>query len=99
MTALLEVRNLVTEFPGEAGNGLRAVDDVSFRLGRGEVLGLVGESGCGKSTLGRSILQLIRPTEGRITLEGKDITKEARRQVALARNPNATVVSVNAKFT
>lgn len=88
MTALLEVRNLVTEFPGEAGNGLRAVDDVSFRLGRGEVLGLVGESGSGKSVTGFSIMGLVdwpgRVTGGQILFDGEDIANadaETRRSL------------------
>ncbi|HEV8471782.1 MAG TPA: dipeptide ABC transporter ATP-binding protein [Methylomirabilota bacterium] len=76
---MLEVRNLVKHF--EVGGGLfggprglvRAVDDVSFSLRRGETLGLVGESGCGKTTTGRCILQLERPTSGQIVLEGRDL--------------------------
>ncbi|MDQ0391326.1 ABC transporter ATP-binding protein [Labrys monachus] len=60
---------------------VRAVEDVSFDIGRGEVLGLVGESGSGKSTLGRAVLRMIRPTEGRIVLDGKDITHLSRREL------------------
>jgi oligopeptide transport system ATP-binding protein len=78
--ALLEVRHLVKHFP--VGGGLlarpvgtvRAVDDVSFTLRRGETLGLVGESGCGKTTTGRCVLQLERVTGGRILFEGVDLT-------------------------
>ncbi|HEX6528821.1 MAG TPA: ABC transporter ATP-binding protein, partial [Burkholderiales bacterium] len=69
--ALLEVQNLVKHFPVGGGmfsgpTGLvRAVDDVSFSVRRGETVGLVGESGCGKTTTGRCILQLERATSGR----------------------------------
>ena len=77
----LRVQNLKTHFPVERGflfkhhvGSVRAVDGVSFDLRQGEILGLVGESGCGKSTLGRTILQLIRPTEGVVLLNGRDLT-------------------------
>ena len=78
--ALLEVQNLVKHFPVGGGmfsgpTGLvRAVDDVSFSVRRGETVGLVGESGCGKTTTGRCILQLERATSGRILFEGVDLT-------------------------
>ena len=52
---------------------MRAVDGINLSLAKGEVLGLVGESGCGKSTLGRTILQLIPPTAGRVLLAGKNL--------------------------
>jgi oligopeptide transport system ATP-binding protein len=77
---LLEVDNLVKHFSigGGFGGGraaqVRAVDGVSFTIRRGETLGLVGESGCGKTTTGRCILQLERPTSGRIVFEGVDLT-------------------------
>ncbi|HUL07912.1 MAG TPA: ABC transporter ATP-binding protein [Candidatus Acidoferrum sp.] len=58
---------------------LRAVDDVSFSIARGEVLGLVGESGSGKSTLGRALLRMSEPTGGRILFEGRDVTHLGRR--------------------
>src|SRR6185503_17686553 len=70
--ALLQVHNLVKHFPVRGGV-VRALDDVSFEVRRGETLGLVGESGCGKTTTGRCILQLERPTSGRILFEGEDL--------------------------
>jgi len=71
--ALLRVENLVKHF-AVGGGVVKAVDDVSFDVGRGETVGLVGESGCGKTTTGRCILQLERPTRGRILFEGQDLT-------------------------
>jgi oligopeptide/dipeptide ABC transporter ATP-binding protein len=78
---ILEVHNLKKYFDinsglfGRKSGAVKAVDDVSFTVQAGEVLGIVGESGCGKSTTGRSILRLIEPTEGQVIFEGKDITK------------------------
>ena len=80
MNALLEVQGLKKHFPIHKGVFSRvsgqvyAVDGVSFHINRGETLGLVGESGCGKSTVGRTLLKLLEPTAGNITLEGEDIT-------------------------
>ena len=77
---LLEVQDLVKHFQvggGFFGGGkgvVKAVDGVSFSIRRGETLGLVGESGCGKTTTGRCILQLERPTSGRVIFEGRDLT-------------------------
>ncbi|MEO6488353.1 MAG: ABC transporter ATP-binding protein, partial [Ferruginibacter sp.] len=76
----LSVKQLKVYFPmnrnifGRPGSYFKAVDDVSFDIGQSETIGLVGESGCGKTTLGRAILRLIKPTEGKILLDGKDIT-------------------------
>jgi len=77
---VLEVRDLVKHYSvggGFFGRGrkqLRAVDGVSFSIGHGETLGLVGESGCGKSTVGKAVLRLVEPTSGQVTLEGEEIT-------------------------
>ena len=71
---LLEVQNLKRYFMVPDGT-LHAVDDVSFTLDEGETLGVVGESGCGKSTLGKTILQLIPPSSGKIFFDGEDISR------------------------
>ena len=76
--ALVEVQNLKQYFPVNDGlfktKYVKAVDDVSFYIERGETLGLVGESGCGKTTTGRSLLRLYEPTGGKIFYDGVDIT-------------------------
>lgn len=73
MSTLLSVKGLKKYFNTNDGT-LHAVDDVSFDIEEGTTLGVVGESGCGKSTLGRTILQLLPATEGRVIFEGEDIT-------------------------
>ena len=78
---LVEVKHLKEYFPINTGwfktTPLKAVDDVSFTINRGETLGLVGESGCGKTTVGRTILHLYQPTDGEVIYDGKPIkTKE-----------------------
>lgn len=107
---LLEVKNLKKYFPmknffGAKIGDLKAVDDVSFVIYKGETFGLVGESGCGKSTLGRSILQMLETDSGSILFKGKDIAnlpkrkwKELRSKLQIifqdpysALNPNWTV--------
>jgi oligopeptide/dipeptide ABC transporter ATP-binding protein len=70
---LLEIRGLVKEFRGAAGNPLRAVKGVDLDVYPGETLGLVGESGCGKSTLARCALRLLEPDSGRIRFDGIDL--------------------------
>ncbi len=89
---LLEVKNLKMHFPVTAGivfqravAQIKAVDDVSFFVRRGETLGLVGESGCGKTTTGRCILQLYRPTDGRVIFDGQDLTGLSTRQMRTMR--------------
>src|SRR5437588_1466283 len=79
---LVELENLRVWFPIKSGivldrhvGDIRAVDDVSCQIQRGETLGLVGESGCGKSTVGRTILRLYKPTSGRILFDGQDISQ------------------------
>jgi oligopeptide/dipeptide ABC transporter ATP-binding protein len=86
---LVSVRNLRKEFPIRKGvlsrqvGAVKAVNDVSFDVARGETLGVVGESGCGKTTTGRTILRLLEPTSGEIMFEGRDVramgTSELRR--------------------
>ncbi|MFL6565794.1 MAG: ATP-binding cassette domain-containing protein, partial [Burkholderiales bacterium] len=91
MPSVLEVEDLKTYFPVRTGllrrtvGHIHAVDGVSFSIGAGETLGLVGESGCGKSTTGRAIMQLPRPTSGSIMLEGKQLTKLAGNDMREAR--------------
>jgi oligopeptide transport system ATP-binding protein len=79
---LVDVQDLKMYFPVTAGlifqrkvADVKAVDGVTFQIKRGETLGLVGESGCGKSTTGRAILQLYRPTAGRVLFDGVDLTQ------------------------
>jgi oligopeptide transport system ATP-binding protein len=89
---LLEVNEVRTHFPVERGvvfrrrvGTVKAVDGVSLKLARGEVLGLVGESGCGKSTLGRTILQLIPATEGSVLFAGRNLSGLPRQELRAAR--------------
>ncbi|MGH3037599.1 MAG: ATP-binding cassette domain-containing protein, partial [Gaiellaceae bacterium] len=85
---LVQIENLKVYFPIKSGivldrhvGDIRAVDDVSLAIARGETVGLVGESGCGKSTVGRTILRLYEPTEGRIVFDGQDITHLGEREL------------------
>src|SRR5262249_13735917 len=85
---LIEVKHLKMYFPVTSGvfvqrtvGQIKAVDDVSFVVRRGETLGLVGESGCGKTTTGRCILQLYRPTAGIVLFNGKDLCSMGGREL------------------
>lgn len=88
---LVEVHNLVKYFPVRAGllqrvvNHVKAVDDVSFFVRKGETLGLVGESGCGKTTVGRTMLRLIEPTSGAVKFAGKDVFSMKPRELKTVR--------------
>jgi ABC-type oligopeptide transport system ATPase subunit len=84
--ALLEVRHLVKEFTRRKGffgkaPGVRAVDDVSFTIERGETFGLVGESGSGKTTTGRCILRLLDATSGDVIFDGRDVLRLSRQDM------------------
>ncbi|MBR6079105.1 MAG: ATP-binding cassette domain-containing protein [Treponema sp.] len=70
---LLEIEHLKQYFPAGSGRFVKAVDDVSFFINKGETFGLVGESGCGKTTTGRSILRITEPTAGKIVYDGNVI--------------------------
>lgn len=83
---LLEVQNLKQWFPAKSGfrqekKYVKAVDDVSFTVYKGETLGLVGESGCGKSTLARTILRLIEPTGGQVLYKGENVLQKSRAEM------------------
>ncbi|MES2419640.1 MAG: ABC transporter ATP-binding protein [Bacteroidota bacterium] len=88
---LLRVQNLSTWYPiknglfGKATTFVKAVDDITFDVFKGETLGLVGESGCGKTTLGRSILRLVEPTSGRIIFDEIDITNIGKSELTKMR--------------
>jgi peptide/nickel transport system ATP-binding protein len=72
---LLRVEGMVVNFPAGAGQFVSAVADVSLDVAEGETLGLVGESGCGKSTTARAVIQLPKPTAGRVTFDGHELTQ------------------------
>jgi len=112
---LLDIQGLKMYFPITQGiiiqrhiGDIKAVDGISFSINRGETLGLVGESGCGKSTTGRAILQLYRPTAGRILFQNEDLTalkgealRRKRRQMQMifqdpyaSLNPRMTVGNI-----
>lgn len=87
---LFEVEHLKKYFPiqgkiGQEKKYVKAVDDVSFKIKKGECLGLVGESGCGKSTLIRSVMRLIEPTEGKVWFNGKTLTELSPKELKAER--------------
>jgi oligopeptide/dipeptide ABC transporter ATP-binding protein len=91
--AMIEVRDVSTHFPLESGfifkhqtGTVKAVDEVSFTVKQGEVLGLVGESGSGKSTLARTIMQLVPPSSGTVILGGKNLTASTTGEIRTARS-------------
>lgn len=110
---LVDVQHLKEYFPISTGmfksTPLKAVDDVSFQIKKGETLGLVGESGCGKTTVGRTILQLYKPTDGKVIYDGKEIKsreslKEFRKKATMvfqdpysSLNPRMTVADIIAE--
>ena len=81
---LLKVENLKVHFPVKGGIMMRAraynkaVDGITLDIQPGETLGLVGESGCGKSTLGKTIVRLLKPTEGTVIFDGQDVSHLSR---------------------
>lgn len=88
---LLDVANLKKYYPIKQGvfnktkETVRAVDGVSFKVNKGETLGIVGESGCGKSTTGRMIMRLIEPTDGKVIFEGQDILNLSKHEMRKVR--------------
>jgi peptide/nickel transport system ATP-binding protein len=91
-TPMLEVRNLVKHFPIRSGifikrviGHVKAVDDISLTIHKGQTVALVGESGCGKSTTARAILRLVEPTSGTVNLDGLEVTKLGKEKLRRAR--------------
>lgn len=110
MGELLEVRDLTKHFSVRTGafskekGTVRAVDGVSFDVGAGKTLGLVGESGCGKSTTGRAIMRLIEPSGGQVTFDGKDVRAMSGRRLKAFRRDVQIIfqdpyASLNPRFT
>ncbi|MNO62672.1 Oligopeptide transport ATP-binding protein OppF [compost metagenome] len=101
---LIEVNGLKKYFNVGGGNILKAVNDISFSIAKGETLGLVGESGCGKSTAGRTILRLYEPTAGSVMFNGTDITKLPPKKMKAMRRDMQMIfqdpyASLNPRFT
>ena len=95
---LIEVKNLKKYFTKKSGlikkeiKEVKAVDDVSFYIKKGETLGLVGESGCGKSTLGRTLIRLYDVTDGEILFDGEDISKKSEKELKNFRKRTQTIL-------
>ena len=116
-TPIVETRGLKMYFPvgrtitSKPRRLLKAVDDVSFAIGKGQTFGLVGESGCGKTTIGRCLVRLYQPTEGQILFDGQDVARLGEKELAPYRrrmqmifqdpyaslNPRMTVASIIAE--
>lgn len=101
---LIEVKGLKKYFDVGGGNVLKAVNDISFSIAKGETLGLVGESGCGKSTAGRTVLRLYEPTGGSVHFEGTDINKLSPAKMKAMRRDMQMIfqdpyASLNPRFT
>ncbi len=110
MNPLIEVQSLQKYFPLRKGlfsagtTSVKAVEDVSFHINKGEILGLVGESGCGKTTVGKMTIRLIEPTSGKVLFAGKDIFSMDKKSLAKLR-PSMQIIfqdpysSLNPRFT
>ena len=83
---LADVKNLKKYFPtSEKDKVVKAVDDITFQIYKGETLGVVGESGCGKSTTGRLVLRLLEPTSGTILFKGQDMSRLKKKDLRAMR--------------
>jgi oligopeptide transport system ATP-binding protein len=111
LNPLVQIRNLKKYFPITRGiliqreiGAVKAVDDISLDIQRGETLGLVGESGCGKTTLGRTLLQLYIPTEGQVLFDGNDLTEIRGKELRMLRRRMQMIfqdpyASLNSRWT
>ena len=101
---ILDVQNLKKYFPIRGGlitrtvGHVKAVDGISFKLRRGETLGIVGESGCGKSTAGRTILRLHDITDGKVIFKGEDLAKCYQKGNACKTSADADGISGSLRF-